>query len=296
MKAQVVPAHIVYADTCLVAGSVSDQTPFGIQSCAWNTSAREPHVYLVGDSTAAQYSEALIGATDTVGSPLNVRTADACFFVGAAVYVDGVRSSGCASYVEATVAWLTHKAPGIVVLSSAWDVVIDGPFATLERGRDTAARATTADQKRHVVVSSLTEIIQRLREAGHQVIIVLPAPHFVGDLREADTFAEGSEDVWRPSACPNVKALFNTRDCGATRPETEVHAEQVIIDEALRGIAEATGSTTVDLRAHYCSAGVCRTNVGDRWMFRDGYHITVAESEALAPTFAEPLRQTARMM
>jgi len=90
-------------------------------------------------------------------------------------------------------------------------------------------------------------------------------------------------------------ALFNTWDCGATRPEPEIDAQRSVVDQALTAVAEATGATTIDLRSHYCSEGVCRTNMGDRWMFRDGYHITVAESEALAPAFAEPLRQTARM-
>ena len=296
MKAQVVPAHVIYEDDCHVGSSLADETPFGIQSCVWNASASGPHVYLVGDSTAAQYSEALIRATGTVGSPLTIRTADACFFVGAAVSVDGVRSSGCARYVAATVAWLTHQEPGIVVVSSAWDVAIDAPFASLEREGDTTAMATTSEQKSQVVVSSLTQIIQRLDEAGHQAIIVQPSPSFAGDTREADTFAEGSRDVWRPSACPNVVAIFDPRECGVTRPEAEIDAQRSIVDRALTAVAEATGATMIDLRSHYCSEGVCRTNSGNRWMFRDGYHITVAESEALGPAFAEPLRQAARMM
>lgn len=294
MKAQIVPSAIAYENNCDVAGPIADETPFGIQSCSWNTSAHGPHVYLVGDSTAAQYSEALIGASSDVGSPLTIRTADACFFVGTAVYVDGVRSSGCTRYLAATVAWLTHQEPGIIVLSSSWDVAIVAPFATMDRGGDTTATATTSEQKYQVVVSSLTQVINRLHEAGHRVIIVLPSPHFAGDPRKSDTSAEGREGLWRPSACPNVVALFNTQNCGATRPEAEVDADQSGVDQALTAVAEATASTTLELRARYCSEGVCRTNTGNRWMFRDGYHITVAESEALAPTFAELLRRVAQ--
>jgi hypothetical protein len=193
--------------------------------------------------------------------------------------------------VAATVAWLAQQKPGIVVLSSSWDVAMDAPFATMDRGGDAVATAATPEQKYQVVVSSLTKLILRLREAGHQVIIVLPSPHFAGDPRDADTLAESNQDVWRPSACPNVVALLNTSNCGATRREADVDADQSGIDRALTGIAEMTGSTTLDLRPHYCSDGVCRTNAGNRWMFRDGYHITVAESEALTPTFVDLFRQ-----
>lgn len=294
MRAQVVPGHIAYTDRCDVAGPLASETPFGIQSCAWNTFARGPHLYLVGDSIAAQYSEALIGASGEVGGPLTLRTADACFFVDTSVYVDGVSSSACSRYVAATVAWLAHREPGIVVLSSSWDVAIEAPFITMDGEADAVATAATSGQKHEVVVSSLTQIIHRLREAGHQVIIVLPSPHFAGDPRDADTFAESNQGVWRPSACPNVVALLNTRNCGAARREAEVDADQSDVDQALTTIAEMTDSTTLDLRPHYCSQGVCRTNAGNRWMFRDGYHITVAESEALTPTFVDLFAQAAQ--
>jgi peptidoglycan/LPS O-acetylase OafA/YrhL len=295
MKAQVVPGHIIYGEDCDVASPTADDTPFGIQSCSWNTSASGPPVYLVGDSTAAQYSEALIGASDAVGSPLSISTADACFFVGTIVYVDGVKSSGCAHYVADTVAWLKHQEPGVVVLSSWWDILIDAPFAALGDGGHPTAQATTPEAKDVLVVNDLTRIIDQLRGAGHHVIIVLPTPHFAVDTPEADTLAQDIvRRMWTPSACPNALALFDTSDCGTTRNLADVHADQSEIDQALRAVGVAGDSMILDLRAHFCSDGVCRTNRGDYWMFRDGYHITVAESAALAPAFADALRQVAQ--
>jgi hypothetical protein len=66
-----------------------------------------------------------------------------------------------------------------------------------------------------------------------------------------------------------------------------VDDEQADAVRVLTAVADATGSTTLGLDGHYCADGVCRTNVGNRWMFKDGMHITQAESGALAPTFAE---------
>jgi peptidoglycan/LPS O-acetylase OafA/YrhL len=292
MKDQVVPGHIIYSEPCDVSSPAAEDTPFGIQSCSWNASASGPPVYLVGDSTAAQYSEALIGASDAIGSPLSISTADACFFVGTIVYVAGSKSSGCAHYVADTVAWLDQQEPGVIVLSSSWDVLIDAPFAALDDRGHATAQATTPEAKYDVVVEDLTQIIDNLRGAGHHVIIVLPTPHFAVDPREADTFAEGIvQGAWMPSACPNVVALFDISDCGTTRSLADVDADQSKIDQALAAVAVAGDSMILDLRARICSQGACSTNRGNYWMYRDGYHITVAESAALAPAFADALRQ-----
>jgi hypothetical protein len=59
---------------------------------------------------------------------------------------------------------------------------------------------------------------------------------------------------------------------------------------ALEKVAEATDSTTLNLRSEFCTGGVCRTNIGNRWMYRDGLHISVEESKSLAPTFAKVLK------
>ncbi len=56
--------------------------------------------------------------------------------------------------------------------------------------------------------------------------------------------------------------------------------------ETLRAIAEDTGASTLYLRPRYCIEGVCTTNDGNVWMFEDGLHISVDESQALVPTFA----------
>ena len=46
----------------------------------------------------------------------------------------------------------------------------------------------------------------------------------------------------------------------------------------------------LDFDGIVCPHAVCRTNVGKRWVFRDGTHISEAESESLAPYFAKALR------
>ena len=89
-------------------------------------------------------------------------------------------------------------------------------------------------------------------------------------------------------------AQSNPSACGATVPQAQEDAAQATTLEALQKVAESTGSRTLDLRSRFCWGGVCRTNDGNRWLYRDGIHISVAESQALAPTFTVVLRQIVR--
>jgi hypothetical protein len=222
-------------------------------TCAWNTSAGGAPVYLVGDSTAGQYGTALIGAAISTDRPLTIHTLPGCDF--------GVTT--CDGYVPATVDWLSHQAGGVVVLASVWDRL---------RVPETASD-----------LPALTATVQQLRSAGHEVVLVMPTPYFLNHRL----------DEWRPQRCSNVVAMSDTAKCGATVAESEARAYQSSVIEALATVASATGATTLDLFEYFCSSGVCRTNIGNRWMFSDGVHITVDESAALAPMFAAVLSRAA---
>ncbi|MCJ7832570.1 MAG: hypothetical protein MUP92_03880, partial [Actinobacteria bacterium] len=251
--------------------------------------SKGPHAYLVGNSVAAMYSEALIGASEAVDIPLTIDTSHGCFSA-----VEGNRD--CSDTFEGSIDKLIKRAPGIVVMSSTWDLGSYGGG----QGREVPL---TTEQKTQFLISSLTDAITSLQEAGHHVVLVLPTPRFFHGSTPGTYLAipdpslsreEAHASSWRPSDCPSEVAQNNIADCGATVSEADVEAAQARTMAALEQIAEQTGSTTLNLRSRYCSDGVCRTNIGDRWMFEDGIHITVDESEALVPVFAQLLRPIIR--
>jgi len=291
MRHQVGPKHLASRNHC--DDAESNGTSIDEPACNWNRLAKGPHVYLVGNSVAAQYSEALIGASYWVGSPLTIDTTHGCFFFDTQADAPGQAAHrACSDTFAATVDRLVQQEPGVVVMASTWDLGVYG-----------AESPAMAEQKSQFLVSSLTEAASRLRDAGHQVIIVLPTPRFFHGLVPGTFVASPGTSVsrqeahanllWRPSDCWNVVALNDPANCGATVPEAQVEASQLTTVEALTKVAETTGSTTLDLRAHFCSEGACRTNVGNRWAFQDGIHITVGESETLTPVFAKLLGQVA---
>ena len=239
-----------------------------------NKSAAGPPVYLVGDSDADQYSEALIAATAAIDSPLTIRTGSGCQFVEGIVYYKGKEYPGCTGYVSSTVDWLVHQRPGVVVVSSAWDLIAAKHDEVIQVSEAGSELATISGQKISALLPDLTDVINTLKQHGDQVVSVLPNPRF---------------GQWSADACPNVVAVADTDGCGATRLESVVDAELSAVDQMLVAAAQATDSTVLDFRSRFCPQGVCRTNTGNTWMFIDGYHITVGARESLAPFFVNAL-------
>ena len=158
------------------------------------------------------------------------------------------------------------------------DVVLSSAGIALGAEGDDAAIAQ--DQKSEVVATTLSEMFTKIRDAGHRVIIVMPTPRFA-DPPTSEDFQTRSSG-WSPGTCPNVIALRNPAECGTTRLESQVKADQAATVQLLTTVAEATHATTLDLSAHFCGEGT-RTNRGNRWeaSHADGVHITVEESAKL---------------
>lgn len=290
MQTQVGAVHAAAKNHCDDAATASSIDESG---CQWNASPNGsqngPHVYLVGNSVAAMYSEALIGATRTIDIPLTIDTSHGCFSEGQSDDRD------CSDNFDNTINRLIQRQPGVVVMSSTWDLGLYGGDADVDPATKTSNR-----EKVQFLISSLTQAIMRLRGAGDEVVIVLPTPRFFHTSTPGkyaaypDPFLprqDAHSSLWRTTDCSSLVAQSDPSACGATVPKAEEDAAQERTLEALKQVAETTGSVTLDLRDRFCPAGVCRTNIGDRWMFEDGVHITVDESEALAPTFASLLRE-----
>jgi peptidoglycan/LPS O-acetylase OafA/YrhL len=243
-------------------------------SCEFNLGSKRPHVYLFGNSIAAMYGEALIGASETLDLPLTLSTHSGGF-------CDRIDSAGCQDvFVEAYNELLNDGGGSVVVMSGTWDL---GSF-----GGDLTAEELSAN---------LGGLITDLHEAGHHVLIVLPTPRFFygeepGTFVPAPLHVEEREPhatVWRPQNCSATVAQNDPTACGATLEESDVDASQELSVSTLLQIAEDTGASTLFLRPRYCDDGVCATNDGNFWFFEDGIHISRGESEALAPTFTRVL-------
>lgn len=283
MQAQVDAPHV--SETLGCDDASSNGSSLDEAGCQWNATGKGPHVYLVGNSVATMYSEAMIGASKKLDVPLTIDTSQGCFSV-----IETNRQ--CSNLFEKTIEKLIARDPGIVVMSSTWDL---GRFG----GGESTKSTYTVAEKTDALVDSLEGSIIALHDAGHHVVIVLPSPRFFESGKEGEYLPapQGSlsrqaahDSAWRQRYCPSSVASVDPADCGATVRLSDVKAAQAKTVDALHEIARATGATTFDLLDHYCPKGICITNDGNRWIFEDGIHITVSESESLAPEFADLLR------
>ena len=240
-------------------------------ACSFDKGLDGAPVYLVGDSTAGQFTEGVTAAASRLGRPTEVVTRAGCMFLDTELVFYGTPQVGCREYVQRTTKWLVAQPPGTVVLASLTNV-----YALVGIDvRDPVTKEISGEQARKAALwtDGLARTMRRLRDAGHRVLHVHLVPQFHG---------------WRPAACSLLRALRSR--CGASLSRADVDA---FLGDAYRIEAEAArraGGRTVDLRESLCPDGECRTNIGDRWLYRDELHLTVDASRHLEDVFVEHLR------
>ncbi len=213
-------------------------------------------VYLVGDSQAGMWSEAVLGAAAALHWRTVIATQHACPWI----VPDGVRH--CPD-LASSLHWLAEQPPGVVVLAVESDSYVDNEVLDL----GTTGRA----QRAAAWELALAATVRPLLAAGHRVVIVHPAPRFW---------------TWRPGTCNGPLVRRSPHDCGQRIRRSDAQAWRAAAMGAERSVGLLPGVSTVDPFDAMCDAQVCRTNLGNRWLARDADHVTVELSTSLAPAFA----------
>jgi peptidoglycan/LPS O-acetylase OafA/YrhL len=259
-------------------------------NCEWNAMAEGAPIYLIGDSIADHYSEALIGASETVGRPLFIRTAAGCpayrVFLQqstSSTPLDVTELEGCTPYSDGVLWWLDNSPPGLVVIGardiSWWSPtdLIDPALLTgsaSEIATKRSAFAADATAKEAALSTAITTTVDRLHAAGHQVALVQSPPSY-----------RIPAPAWLPMSCSVSSIVADT--CGKSVSVADMDVLQGRTRATLVNAADASGATVLDLRSYFCPDGVCVTQRGDTNLYLDDIHISVDASEELAPIFAK---------
>jgi peptidoglycan/LPS O-acetylase OafA/YrhL len=262
--------------------------PFNQRStldCVWDSRQAGTPIYLVGDSNAAQFSEAVIRAGATLGRPVRIFTTPSCPLIAnltiSMVHTDELlppdvaptEFDHCPGYVDYTLQWLTHAPPGTVVMASLdqywWDPNLSASLARGSASRDPAVKAA-------LMQTGLETTISRLRAAGQNVVIVQSIPTF-----------RDPPPIWDPRTC-NATAVEHDA-CSRQLPRAVIDALQHDSREAVQHAAAAAGATVLDLRDDFCDRVECSTTRDGTLVYSDAAHITVAESQQLGPQFSRAI-------
>ncbi|MDQ0726306.1 acyltransferase family protein [Microbacterium sp. W4I20] len=270
-SAQLLERPIGYNE-CLSTTPVSERD---LAPCTWDGAGKP--IYLVGDSNAQQFTEALISAADELDRPLTVATWGGCpfFDVGRVDLDDPAKGAECSVYADDGEKWIEAQPAGTVVIASSSEMVTDDRIEFRAGGEV----ATTEVDKAVVWAEALAARIESLEAAGHDVRLVRTMPHFPGVSRE----------WWHPVECQNADLFTDPSGCSMTISAEQVQTRMKYITAAETQAIEATGVGAVDLSSEVCRNGMCETYRNGMWLYRDGLHISPQYSSAIAARFTSSL-------
>jgi peptidoglycan/LPS O-acetylase OafA/YrhL len=252
-KEQIETSHLADAKGCHVF------TPMDLPSYenCWFTDGAGLPIYMVGDSNAEQFSEALVGAGKDLDRPVSITTASACPFL-----IDFETNSRCGTYIDTTVEWLSSQKPASVVIAMSSGY-----------GQGSQYR------------NSLSRTIAMIQKMGHSVSVAQAIPYII--------HPSGFGTAWTSASCPMFQVIQER--CGVTTTLRQAAVNQGEVWTATKLVTEETGSQLIQVAESLCPDQVCETYRNNTWSYRDSNHITSDQSARLAPVFSHTLSQIPRM-
>lgn len=238
--------------------------------CTWNGDAPGQPIYLVGDSSADHFSEALIGASQLLHRPLVGLMEVGCSYFPT-IYLDSqIWQDDCSSYAGNTEDYLVTAEPGLVVIANSqiWFTGFSGAAVGVLGEESTQE----PEAKLETLSSGLSTAVRTLQSAGHTVLVVQAVPHWRG------------KDALPTATCSVIDML--TAGCSHTMSMEDVLDRQGAAAGVVETTARETGAFVLDLTPEICPGGTCSWVTSDGLVrYRDNIHITVEQSERLTATF-----------
>ncbi|MDD2858918.1 MAG: acyltransferase family protein [Candidatus Nanopelagicales bacterium] len=269
--ASVAPMHAGNKAGCNESIAPSDRKA---SVCVWNADGAGTPVYLIGDSHADHFSEAVIAATGATDSPLTIATANACPFYDVHLRSAAAPRSPCRQFVQKTLAWLDQQPPGIVLIGTSavyWNSRVYSAGATA------AAVTNEPAAKRAALQAGLQSTVEQLQASGHRVVLIQDVPFF------ASPYASNPQRF-------SVLDIASGRDLGEQMPQDIADRNQRVARSAVTAVADATGASVLDLRPELCPAGQCSTQLDGVYLYRDDGHISVGADALLGTAFERALK------
>ena len=264
--------HHAMTDDCLAA-NLHRGTP---AACQWNANTHGQPIYLVGDSTAWHFSEAAIGASTTLNRPLTMIDVPGCpfkdVFVQAPDMAPDRNQRACRQLYERAMEWLVEQPTGTVVISELNGTYRKPDAAVGLRPQNLSSNPTDRAQ---ALDQGLTSTIEKLKRAGHSVLLVQAAPDFSYPVK------------FDPLRC--TLGQLQAGSCNTTIPRQLADSVQAMERSSVRTIAAQTGSEIWDPRSFFCGDDECSTYRHGVNMYRDAFHISASASRMLAPSLADVL-------
>jgi hypothetical protein len=239
-------------------------------ACTFHTGSPRT-VTLVGDSNAAMFGNALIGATESNGSSLQIAAAPGCVFADLHYQIPwdpahGKIANQCRTFAAGTLDALAADPPDVVVIAGSFDQDIY-KVALEFQGPDGEFTADVGAKER-IFVDGLTRAVERLQAAGSRVVLVdvVPKPY------ELD-----------PRECSNLAVIVDTQRCLPGPFTLQSRVEMAKSNRLVSEVAERTGATVWNFSDEICPDRTCVAYRNGYQVWRDPVHISAQMSTDLEP-------------
>ena len=266
LQAATIPLHIATVDRCDKRQPLSSAVA---GRCTWDANVAGKPIYLLGDSNASQFGEGAIKAGSELHRPVVIAAAVGCPFVD--VFIDTPPPSDkaiCRRYFEGTLEHLQHAQAGVVVIAN---IDTYWTFDSVEAGSAVDSLSSDPVQKLAAFRIGLRRTVETLRSAGHQVLLVQTIPHV----------------KWNPSRCGLLVIMRG--QCTAQTTLENAIGPGLATRSALADVARSSKADVWDPVIPLCPAGSCSTEAPSFVRYRDSAHISVPQSDALAPDIRDAI-------
>lgn len=235
---------------------------------ARTTAAHEPKcvigtgevtVFLIGDSTAGMYTDALADSADELGITLHLLTYYGCPIADLSVVRDGHTERPCQVHNQMIDDLTAADRPDLVILANATDIYPVRANITLRRGE---THATDRAAKIALMERGMASFISRNERRDIDVLLIETIPKF---------------EPFFLADCSHFTLLTRPGRCS---PPTDQWEEQWLPAVAAeRRAASTSGAATVDLTSALCPDDSCELHDAAGWWWKNGGHLSLVGSE-----------------
>lgn len=258
---------------------------WGEGSCVFNVSTKrsktESPIYLLGDSNADHFSEAVVTASKELRRPVYI--SNGCVFTELFVWhaLAGANwTKNCHDYVEDLMDHMKSQKPSLIIISNSDHYFNNNNgfagYSGWAVGNTINDLTENPITKLRLFEDSLRKTVKQLVQNGHKVLVIQTIPHF-----------EIPRHVFDPSKC-NIFA-FKDNECLMNQYESSALVVQGGVRTAIQNLSLHIEFGVIDPWATLCSNGICSTRRNMIDFYRDGHHLSVAGSSNLMPEFKKSI-------
>lgn len=260
--------------------------------CVYHASLTGVPVYLVGDSNAGHFAEGIILAGSEIGRPITVATGcrwsplftlDGSARSHQGIFEAETFAKYCSEGFQKLEGWVLDAKPGTVIVSNSDHYWISHSVGTTYGnwlvGMDGSSVTSIAQEKLTLFEEGLMTSVERLKAAGHKVILVQTVPHF-----------EATQEKYRPELCSISRIIDHS--CFPSASRTEIDALQGDVRDILEKVGHSMDVKVVDFSDEVCGLeGPCEVYREGFHIYRDGHHISNRASRTLTQSWVSLLTE-----